>query len=159
MQSSPWALLMLDAALFHEHCHAVAGYLPGQQGENLYLVQRLLRARWLGLLGRAQRLKKSPARACRLEALEKVLRWREINAPPLDQLRAGLFSESVPHQALHLVPRERFLLRPGRQGEDQPIASMRRVRVFRNPIPPSQGCRGLRRVYRDTLPRMGTVLN
>jgi hypothetical protein len=52
--------------------------------------------------------------------LEKIIRWREINPALLDQLRAQLVSESVPHQALHLVPRKGLLLHPGRQGKDQP---------------------------------------
>jgi hypothetical protein len=52
--------------------------------------------------------------------VEKIVRRREINPALLDQLRAGLVPEPVPYQALHLVPRERLLLRPGRQGKDQP---------------------------------------
>src|SRR5271157_3040181 len=113
---------MSDAALFHQHRHAVARYLPGEQGENLYLVQRLLRARWRGLLGRAQRFKKCLACACGLEALEKILRWREINPALLDQLRPRLVSESSSHHVADLLlskglcqagaRRYRLLLRP-----------------------------------------------
>jgi len=52
---------------------------PSEERENLHLVQPLLRACGLGRLGRAQPLKKCLARACDLEALEKILRRHEIN--------------------------------------------------------------------------------
>jgi hypothetical protein len=80
-----------------------ARYLPGEQGENLHLVKRLLRACRLGLLGGAHRLKKCLARACGLEALEKILRRGKINPALLDQLRARLVSESVPHHVADLL--------------------------------------------------------
>jgi len=40
-----------------------------------------------------------------------------------------------------------------------PITRMRRVSVFRNLIPPSQGCRRLRRVYGVILPQMRISTN
>src|SRR5208337_1672511 len=50
--------------------------------------------------------------------------WAQQKPLTRDQVqglvRDGLGDESVPHQALHLVPRQRLLLRPGRQGKDQP---------------------------------------
>jgi hypothetical protein len=81
----------------------VARHLAHQQGENLYLVQRHLRARGLGRFGGAQRLKKCPTRACGLEGLDEVLRRGEINPARLDQLGARLVSESVPHHAYDLL--------------------------------------------------------
>ena len=70
---------------------------------------------------RAQGLKKCLARACGLEGLHKVLRRGEINPALLDQLRARLVSESVPHQGLYLILGERswILLRSRRQRRER----------------------------------------
>jgi hypothetical protein len=62
--------------------------------------------------------------------LEKILRWREINAALLDQLRARLVSESAAHQALYLVLRQGLLLRPGREGKDQPHRQQEKSQRF-----------------------------
>ena len=85
---------------------------------------RLLRARGLGRLGGAQRVKKCLARACGLEGLEKILRRGEINPALLDQLRARLVSESVPHHACTCSCVKGFCCAQAGRAKTNPIARM-----------------------------------
>ena len=58
-------------------------------------MQDLVSFRWLAP---PSTVKKCLARVCGLEALEKIVRRREINPALLDQLCARLVSESIPHR-------------------------------------------------------------
>ena len=85
-----------------------------QQGDDLHLIEWLLFrfARRLRAFRRAWSLHERLVCVCRVETLEEIFRQRRIDAPLLDGPGTGLIPEPGPHQALHLLLCEGFLLHP-----------------------------------------------
>src|SRR5271157_5005169 len=123
--SAKWELLSGDCILTRKRKRVG----PAKR-KNQSRFGRPVMGRGLGRLGGAQGVEKCLARACGFEGLVKILRRGEINPALLDQLGARLVSESVPHHAYDLLLGKGLLLRPSREGKDQPRRQNEKCQCF-----------------------------